>query len=174
MLAEAIASLQQTLYRANPRADLTQAEAAALERAGFEIEPDELGMADPLARTAAEYAALLKTSLSTAEMAARLGVDSSRIRQRLSAHPPSLYGIRLESGWCLPDFQLDGDEVLPGFGQVVAKLDRDLHPVAIYRWFTTENVDLVSGLKEAATLSPRDWLRLGFQPERAAELAAEL
>src|ERR1700710_75501 len=79
MVREAIARLPQTLYRVDPREDLTEAEAAALESGGFVLEPADFGSEDPLARTTAEYAALLKASLSTNALAERLGVDSSRI-----------------------------------------------------------------------------------------------
>src|SRR5689334_5715046 len=80
MVQEAVKRLQRTLHRADPREDLSAAEAKALERGGFRLEAVDLGTEDPLARTAAEFAALLKTSLSTNEAARRLGVDASRIR----------------------------------------------------------------------------------------------
>jgi hypothetical protein len=124
--------------------DLTRAEARALERGGFSLAPADLGTEDPLARTAAEYAALLKASLATADLAARLGVDPSRIRQRLTARPPTLYGIRLESGWVIPQFQLDAGRLIPGLVEVVPQLDSDLHPLTVLRWFTTPNPDLLS------------------------------
>ncbi len=174
MVTEAIGSLQQSLYRPNPKADLTELEAEALERAGFVLEGEELGDRDPLARTIAEYAAILRTGLTTSAMAQRLGVEGSRVRQRLTSQPPSLYGIRLESEWRLPEFQLDGDRLLPGLGEVVANLDRELHPVTVFRWFTGPHPDLVNDIEGAGNLSPRDWLRLGFPPKRVAELAAEL
>ncbi len=103
MMKEAILRLHQTLYPEDPRADLTEGEAEALQRGGFVLEPEDLGADDPLARTAAELAAILRGSLTTAMAAQKLGVDPSRIRQRLTSQPPSLYGIRLESGWVVPE-----------------------------------------------------------------------
>jgi hypothetical protein len=79
LLAEAVSSLQQTLYRADPRQDLTRSETEALERAGFELSPGDLGGDDPLARSAAQYAALIKTSLSTSRVAAMLGVKANSV-----------------------------------------------------------------------------------------------
>src|SRR5436309_4234076 len=166
MLREAVTRLRRSLYRADPRADLTKAEAEVLERGGFSLEPADLGADDPLVQTAAEFGALLKESLPTVTAAKRLGVDPSRIRQRLTSQPPTLYGVRLESGWVVPEFQFDGKKLLPGLAEVVARLDPELHPVAVFRWFTTPNPDLTitrqgRGLIPQA-ISPRDWLRLGL------------
>ena len=176
MVREAVARLQRTLYRPDPRPDLTEAEAEALRRGGFVLEPTELGAEDPLVQTAAEFAALLKESLPTAAAAERLGVDPSRIRQRLTSEPPSLYGIRLESGWVIPQFQLEGNSPLPGLADVVSGLDPELHPVSVYRWFTLPCSDLVLEREgeEPRRLSPRDWLRLGLPVQPVAELAANL
>jgi hypothetical protein len=177
MVREAVSRMHRTLYRPDPRPDLTEAEVAALRRGGFVLEPTDLGAEDPLVRTAMEFAALLKASLPTAAAAERLGVDPSRIRQRLTSDPPSLYGIRLESGgWVIPEFQLDGDKTIPGIGEVVAHLDSELHPVSVFRWFTQPNADLIveREREETRSLSPRDWLRLGLPVQPVAELAAHL
>ncbi|MCP4658442.1 MAG: hypothetical protein GY856_23760 [bacterium] len=174
LVAEAVARLPRSLYREDPRAELSPSEVRALERGGFALDSEDLGAEDPLVRTAAQYAALLMTSLTTAEAAARLGVETSRIRQRLTSRPRTLYGIRLESGWRIPDFQFDANSLLPGVAEVVARLDPELHPIAIYRWFTTPSPDLPArGLSERR-LSPREWLRLGFRPATVAELAGDL
>ena len=174
LVREAVARLQRTLYRQDPREDLTAAEAAILERGGFSLEPEELDADDPLVQTVAEYAALLKSSLSTAEAARRLGVDPSRIRQRLTADPPTLYGIRIGSSWYIPELQFDCDGLLRGLGDVVSRLDPELHPVAVFRWFTTPNPDLSNEALGGRSLSPRDWLRLGLPVEAVAEMASNL
>jgi hypothetical protein len=152
--------------------DLTAAEAAILERGGFSLEPEELGEDDPLVQTEAEYAALLKSSLSAAEAAHRLGVDPRQIQQRLAANPPTLYGIRIGPNWYIPELQFEGDGLLLGLGEVVSHLDPGLHPVAVCHWFTTPSGDLsTEGL---GTLSPRDWLRLGLPVETVVEIASNL
>ncbi len=174
LVAEAVARLPRGLYREDPRSELSPSEVRALERGGFALDSEDLGPEDPLARTAAQYAALLMTSLTTAEAAARLGVETSRIRQRLTSRPPTMYGIRLESGWRIPDFQFDDNSLLPGVAEVVARLDPELHPIAIYRWFTTPNPDLAARGISERRLSPREWLRLGFRPVAVAELAGDL
>jgi hypothetical protein len=174
MVQEAVKSLPRILDRADPRVDLSAAEAKALVRGGFQLEVVDLGTEDPLARTAAEYAALLKTSLSTADAARRLGVDPSRIRQRLTSQSSTLYGIRLESGWVIPEFQFEGNELLSGISEVVPHLDPELHPVSVFRWFTLPNPDLIADELEGRALSPRDWLRLGYPPGAVAAIARDL
>ena len=171
LVQEAIDRLQRDLFRSDPKRDLSKEEIAVLARGGFELEAADFGTEDPLARTAALYSGLLKTSLDTSEAARLLGVDSSRIRHRLTARPPNLYGIRLESGWRIPRFQFHGDRLLPGIGEMVGQLDSELHPVAIYHWFTTPNPDLVAKRLGEQPLSPRQWLRHGFPPRVVAELA---
>lgn len=172
LVQEALERLPRGLYRDDPQRDLTTQEVEALRDGGFALEGEDLDEDDPLARTAAEYAALVQTSLTTSKAAARLRVEPSRIRQRLTEHPPTLYGIRLGSGWRIPEFQFEGDDLLPGWSEVVAALDPELHPISVYRWFTTPNVDLED--QEERRLSPRDWLRLGYKPASVAELAADL
>ena len=175
MVQEAVSRMQRTLYRADPRADLTAAEAEALRQGGFNLEPLDLGAEDPLVQTAAEFAALLKESLSTTAAAEKLGVDPSRIRQRLTSRPPTLYGVRLESGWVVPEFQFADSKLIPGIADVVARLDPEIHPVAVFRWFTTPNPDLVLDQEEESRrFSPRDWLLLGLPIQAVVELATDL
>ena len=157
------------------RQDLTEADAAALERGGFVLEPLEgLGRDDPVAQTAAVYASLLATSLSVPEAARVLGVEASRIRQQLAAR--TLYGIKDVGTWRLPRFQFNDDltSLLPGVRRVLPNVSRDLHPVAIYTWFESPDPDLVIDEDEQIAVSPRDWLRSGRSPELVAHLAASL
>ena len=147
----------------DPARDLTAEEAATLERGGFDPRPltqDELAD-DPLARGAAEYAALMATALTPREAAAHLGIDASRVRHRLSER--TLYGVKVSGVWRLPRFQFDpatGRE-LPGIGEVLAVLDRDLDPVSFRRWLVTPDRDLIV---DGRAVSPSDWLRRGGDP----------
>jgi len=173
MLQEAVERLHATLYPSDPATDLPADEVAALRRGGFDLVAREGGRSDALDVTAAEYGGMLATSLTTKQAAERLGVASSRIRQRLTEQPATLYGVRFRSGWRLPEFQFLTDSTVPGLGPVVRCLDPDLHPVAVQRWFTLPHTDLVPvGADDA--LSPRDWLRLGYPAEVVEELATRL
>lgn len=171
MLRFAVSELQQILYPLEPRCDLTVAEADTLARGGLDLSPRAHGEESALAHTAAKYAALLETSLTTAQVAKRLGVDPSRVRQRLTEG--TLYGIRSSAGWRLPVFQFDDGVVLPGLGEILPRLNPHLHPVGVYNFFTAQNVDL--HVEEVGRcLSPREWLQAGYPPTVVAEIAAGL
>jgi hypothetical protein len=156
------------------RADLTSDEAAFLSEAGVSIEdfaPPELGARSPLVQTAADYAALLATALSVPQLARRLGVDQSRVRQRIAQH--TLIAVKDGAAWRLPLFQLDdtGQRLVPGLAAVAPRLAR-VHPVAGARWFTLPHPDLVDD--DGHPLSPRAWLLGGGDPKEVAALADEL
>ncbi len=171
MVRFAVTQLQESLYPPEPESDLTAAEAEALARGGLDLSPRRDGEESPLARTTARYAALLGTSLTTAEAAERLGVERSRIRQRLAKR--TLYGIRSPQGWRLLAFQFVEDGPLPGVGEAISRLDPHLHPLAVHNFFTLPNVDLHPAELDQ-DLSPREWLRAGYAPEAVAKLAGLL
>jgi hypothetical protein len=155
------------------RADLSDDEVAFLREAGVDLSaftPVEHSDDSPLTRTAEEYAALLATSLSIPEMAARLGVDASRLRHRLADH--TLFGIRDGRVWRLPQFLLDdtGQRLVPGIEQV-APTWRGIHPIAVRRWFEGPSEDLQD--ESGRTLSPRSWLLTGRDPRVIAGLAEQ-
>ncbi len=171
LFEDALHDMRRTLFPPDPAADLPAPEVAALRRGGFELAPVTAESSNALARTAAEYAVLCGTSLSAGETAQKLGVDPSRVRQLLAAR--KIYGLQMRGAWKIPVFQFDGDRLLPGLEEVIPVLPEDLHPVAIYHWFTTPNPDLVPGGSEQG-LSPREWLLSGHSPKVVAELASDL
>ena len=57
---------------------------------------------------------------------------------------------------------------------LVTRLDPELHPASVLRWFTTPNPDLVAENLGGRTLSPREWLRSGLPVQAVAERAAYL
>lgn len=103
-----------------------------------------------------------------------LGVSTGRVRQELYAG--TIYGLKEVSGWRLPRWQFADDltGLLPGIRRVLPHLDRSLHPVAVYTWFTSAHTDLSIDENEEVMLSPRDWLRSGRSPAVVAELAGAL
>lgn len=173
MVIAAIERMQRLARRSEPRKAFSDAEKQALIEGGFDLEPDLEGR-DPVAETAADYAALLKTALTTAQAAERLGVDPSRIRQRLTEAPPTLFGIRVGNVWRLPRFQFDARGLVPGFDRVAAGLPVGVHPLSVYRWFTTPDPDLPADQDEEDCLSPRDWLRQGRPIGPVVEHASNL
>src|SRR5439155_19546177 len=119
----------------------------------------------------AEYADLLRDSYSAEQAARILSVNPSRIRQRLTATPRTLYGIKHGKSWRIPRFQFRQRRLVPGIEMVVSRLAENLHPVAVHRWFTCPNQDLTVAERP---VSPLQWLQSGNPPRAVADLAAEL
>ena len=74
----------------------------------------------------------------------------------------------LQAGELGLSFQLRRRKLVPGLGAAVSALSPALHPVAVSRWFTTQNPDLVV---DDSFVSPIDWLAAGGAPEAVATLA---
>lgn len=157
---------------AAPLAPLPEPEERLLRASGLDPRPLAPDEAYLLHRTTAEYAKLLSESYTVEEAARLLGVNASRIRQRLTGAPRTLYGIKSGKSWRIPRFQFPGRRLVPGIERTLGRLAADVHPVAVYRWFTSPNPDLVFGDKTPT--SPLDWLRAGNPPDVVAELAASL
>jgi hypothetical protein len=165
-LALAIDQMHRSLY-GESATELTAAEAAVLQKGGFDL--NESLDHDPLAETATLYAALLNTCLTPKEAAKRLGVQDTRIRQMLTER--TLYGFHINHRWQIPEFQFAGNALVPNIGQVNAVLDPDLHPVAVYQWYTAPDADLE---REGQVLSPLSWLKAGYPIELVLQAAAEI
>ncbi len=148
---------------------LGQAQQSTLRKLGASLQSlraDELG---PIAGLAAAHAEVVSQSATVSGLAKRLGVDPSRVRQRIYAR--SLYAFKHQGGWLIPSFQLEANRLIPGVEAVVPKLSPTLHPVAVSRWFTTPSTDLAL---EDQAVSPIAWLSSGGQPDRVAALAGAI
>lgn len=150
---------------------LTQQEEDLLKGSDLDISPLGADERHLLHRATAAYARLLSESYTVSQVANLLGVNTSRIRQRLTGTPRTLYGTKLGKTWHIPKFQFRRSRLVPGIQSVIARLARDLHPVAVHRWFTSPNPDLLSAERP---LSPLDWLKVGNPPDVVAKLAADL
>ena len=142
---------------------------AALRKLGASLEPLRATELGPIAGLAAAHAELMAKSLPVATVAKRLRVDTSRVRQRIYAR--SLYAFKRHGTWLVPAFQLNTRGLIGGLEQVVPELSRELHPVAVSRWFTTPNADLA--LRDEP-VSPIAWLASGGPPEAVAALAGSI
>ncbi len=152
-----------------PGADLSVAEAAVLARGSTGLDVSSATTARALGRTAARWAGLLTDSANAAEAARLLGVQESRVRQRLADR--TLYGFKHEGVWRVPRFQFYHDRPVPGVAAVFPRLPDTVTPIAVETWFTTPTMELVSG---DHALSPREWLITGGDPTAVATLAAFL
>ncbi len=150
----------------HPKDYFGEPQQSALRKLGASLEPVQASKLGPVAGLAVAHAALVAHSLPVAEVAKRLRVDTSRVRQRIYAR--SLYAFKHRGAWLVPAFQLRRRKLVPGLDAVVAALAPTLHPVAVSRWFTTPIADLVIG---DGGVSPIDWLVAGGSPEPVAALA---
>ena len=166
-----VASLPTGRWVEEPAREFLPEEAVVLEEGGLDLSPPATGEPDPLARTAARYAALLATALTTREAARLLGTGESRVRQRLKEK--TLYGVKAGRENRFPIFQFEGGKVVPGIGEVLRHVDRSMHPVALLNWFTLPNPDLYLD-EEEGEVSPREWLLSGGTPGVLVPLAEEL
>ena len=171
---EFLAELDADLSRVTDpaAAPLSGAEAAFLrEHAGpagrdiLDTDPAVL-VQDARRAEAAHLAELVAGSLGIAEAALLLGVDRSRISQRLSAG--SLWSFRVGRGRRLPRWQFTADgRSLPGLEVVVAAIPAELSPESVAGFIATPQPEL-----EGRT--PVAHLAGGGDPGPVAELVAGL
>lgn len=149
---------------------LTQPEAEALERAGIILagsDTDPTGVSELLAGHAQELLEQ-RQAWSVSRAASHLGVTASRVRQLLGAD--HLLALPGHDGRTLPRWQFTEDGYLPGIATFALAAKR-LHPVALAQFMTRPNVDLSIDDDEA---SPVDWLTLGGDAHRVADLVEAL
>ena len=150
---------------------LPVAEQAALREGGLELEPQP-GL-DPLAMTAVKYAAIVERSLSANEVAERLQLAGSRVRQLVADR--SLYSFLLDGRRRIPEFQfLRGGGLVPNIASVNRALPPALHPVEVFNWLHGNNSDLLLDEDGAAAVSPLVWLSAGRDAKLVALLATRL
>jgi excisionase family DNA binding protein len=166
------ASLPTGRWVTEPAKEFSPEEGVVLEEGGLDLSLPAAEEPDPLARTVARYAAMLATALTTKEVAGLLGTGESRVRQRLKEK--TLYGVKVGRENRLPAFQFEGDKEVPGIGRVLRHVDRSLHPVALSNWFILPSPDLYLDEEEERTVSPREWLLSGGDPQVLLPLAEEL
>ena len=168
-LARAIESMHRTLYTES-KGEMTAYELRFLAESGIDVEehPD---LSDPMMDYATAFAAILATSLTTAEVAKRLrGVTAVRVRQMIGVG--TLYAIRIDGRWRIPEFQFQGDVLVPNIGSVNATINRELDAVSVLRWYTTPDAELETA--DGTVLSPLAWLKAGLRQAPVVELARDL
>lgn len=167
LIRRANTGLSVGLYAESVR-ELPEHEVALLREGG--LNPETESGLDPLTETDAAFAALLDTSLGTSQAAALIGVPVGRVRKMLGAEA-SLYGFKVNGRWWIPIFQFAETGLIPGIEEVNAAIDRDLHPIAVYRWFVSPDLDLdIDGV----VLSPLAWLKAGYGAETVCRIATDL
>lgn len=152
-------------------AELTAAEIEVLRTGGVNFERNV--QRDPFEGTAVLFAALIESSLSTPEVAERLGVAANQVRQMIARR--TLYSIKLDDRRYVPQFQFrKNGPLVPNVTRVNPALPPDMHPVEVYEWYTLPEPDLAIGGDGARAVSPIEWLDTGGDPARAIMLAQRL
>jgi excisionase family DNA binding protein len=171
-LDDALAAVGGVPPYPKPSETLSSDQLDLLVKGDFVLEGPELGLSDPVLKGALEFAALRSTALTTRQAAARLGVNDSRVRQRLADR--ALYGIKVGDEWRLPIFQFERDGLVPNIDRVLSRLDQNLSAIAVFRWLTSPNPDLESAQTNDVPVSPIAWLKLGLDPEQVIALAEQV
>lgn len=166
-----LASATDALERQTRRAALPEGERAVWEATGAVFSDDHAVLA-AAEREAEAFADLLERSLVGDDaVAAYLGVDRSRISQRVSARQ-IIFFLAPTGARCYPGWQFDDGRVLHGIAQVAETLRDALHPLVVDHWARTPNVDLLGPDDEA--MSPIRWLMTGGDVDTVVELARQL
>lgn len=107
------------------------------------------------------------SALTTGEVAELLGRQGASIRR--SKLTGDLYALPTNSGRAtlFPDWQFDGNQVVPGLRAIIPEFPRYAHPLTIQQFMTEENDELDGR-------SPVEWLSAGGAIEAVASLVAEL
>lgn len=164
------AELRQQLPEEPVGQQLIPVEVSELEEAG--ARPASAGTSTAVRADALAWQVTVAVAAyDVADVADRLGVDPTRVRQRLRDR--TLYGLRgAGHTWRLPRFQFDdaGHEV-PHLGQVLRVLPPDLHPRAVEGFLTSPKPELVV---DGEPRTPRDWLLSGGSADPVVALATSL
>lgn len=171
-LAQALDAGLGRYLTASGTAALSDAERQLLRAGGLDVDAsadERRDYAHAATRTAADYASLMATSLTVSQVAARLGVDDSRVRHRIgSGELWALHGPSRRRMLPLAQFGPDG-AVVPGLAEVRRALPGDLHPLEVQGFLTSPRPEL---RLRARDLSPVEWLARGGAVDAVTELAA--
>lgn len=135
---------------------LPEAEARALAAVGMRTTSrTRQAAANARGRYVATFVDLFQHADTPLELAAKLGLDPSRIRQRI--REGTLLAVELNGEKRVPRFQFERMVEVPGLPKVLATVGDKVSPLAFAMWFLTPTPDLRSGA-EGRAVSPRDWL----------------
>lgn len=112
-------------------------------------------------------ARMIAGALPLADAARKIGVDASRLRQRIAEG--TLLAIRRPKGraWLVPAFQMTENGELPHLARVLSHAQRHLSAWSVEGAFETPD-------EETGNLGARDWLMAGGDPAPVERLVAGL
>lgn len=159
-----------------PELTLTDGELDALRRVGLAPGPETRARAER-ARKESLYVffSVFKSALPTSTVAAMLGVNASRIRQRIKDR--TLLALSDGGESRLPAIQFHDQRELPGLRLVLPALPAGTSVLEAVSWLATPNADL-AGLnaedEPREPISPREYLLRTGDGAAVAELATSL
>jgi hypothetical protein len=113
---------------------------------------------------------VLRDSKSTGDVAEMLGVNASRIRQRVRER--SLLALQDGGELRIPMSQFVAGREVPGLRDVLQACPPDLRPIEFLSWFRTPTTELPGGADSA--VSPRDYLLATGDVDSVVALARTL
>ncbi|MDH6283903.1 hypothetical protein M2284_001524 [Rhodococcus sp. LBL1] len=147
----------------HPASELSARDAALLDAAGLQASP--MAVAAAAADRQARMRELVETALTVDEAAERLGVSTSRVRQR--AGDRSLWAIKRAHRLLLPAIQFTASGQVPGLDAVLAALPEDVHPLSVLGLLTTPQPDLRLENVEVPII---EWLTAGGDTRQALDV----
>lgn len=128
-----------------------------------------------IANTIIAYMDVVSRSVSEESLAELMGIDTPAVRRLYDDR--KLFGIAGPSGLVFPKFQFtdggDWIQVLSGFDAVLSTMPSAVHPLALERFFLNPCPDL-EVMDDSESLSPREWLIDGRDPEPICQIVGEL
>jgi hypothetical protein len=144
-------------------------ESAVWESVGGRFRDDGSESLNQLQRSVALDTLHRRSIIGDIEMAKTLGVDRTRISQKVKEK--SLYAYDSLEGRCFPQWQLADGKPIRELKTLLAALDPGLHPLTVTHWVESPNTDIeINGV----AVSPVDWLKTGGSVEPLVELAVQL
>lgn len=165
----AVEIIEQAGSQDDDPAPLSAEERAAFARFGIDtskaMSREAMLQTEPVVRGMRRHAQMVATAVPIASAARRLGVDPSRLRQRIGEG--TLLAVRRPQGrgWLIPAFQLTQNGEIPHLARVLAAAQRHLSPLSVARAFELPH-------EELDDLSPRDWLISGGDPAPVERIIA--
>ena len=154
-----------------PERAFTAGEVRALSRVGLQRSERLRGDAERARREAlAVFFTAFHTALSTAEAAALLGVNASRVRQRVKER--TLLALNDASELRFPSIQFFKGKELPGLRSVLPALPEQVKAIEALSWLATPTAELADDGAEPR--SPRDYLLATGETAPVIELARAL
>ncbi|MGH9106812.1 MAG: hypothetical protein ACRDZX_13465 [Acidimicrobiales bacterium] len=142
----------------------------AYSAAGWDLSPLPEGEPDSLVGTARWWSDQLAHAWTVTETAEALGVDPSRVRQRLNGS--SLLGVKVGREWrvLLAQFVTGNGEPHepPGLAEVLRAVPRHLPAIVVASWLSTPQPELQL---DGEPLAPTEWLERARDIGRAVSLA---